>query len=93
LSRQLILTEVERLLALSVRHYADDPELAQNALEHAWRLCVYTDTPIPKNLRLIRCTKCGKPHIPGRTAKVRLIKGKILWLPNNCEHIKQIRYK
>ncbi len=62
-------------------------------MDHAWKLCLHTDTPTPKALRLLRCAKCGKPHIPGVTVKVRLIKGNVVWFPENCGHIKKIRYK
>lgn len=91
--KKAVIAEVDRLIELSVRYCRDEPELSRNALEHAWRLCLHTDTPIPKTLRLLRCTKCGSPHIPGYTAKVRLMGGKVVWYPTNCPHIKQIRYR
>lgn len=93
MDRGKILAEVERLIELSIRYCVEEPELARNALEHAWKLCIHTDTPVPKKLRLLRCKKCGSPHIPGYSVKVRLVDGWVVWYPSNCNHIKQIRYK
>jgi ribonuclease P protein subunit RPR2 len=66
---------------------------ADKYVRAAWKIATKTKTPIPRELKRRFCRKCLSFWIPGRTCRVRVSKGRIIYLCFSCKHIRRFVYK
>ena len=94
LSRKIAKERISILLELAQRRIKEGEEgLARRYIELAILLSKKYNVRIPKNLKHRICKKCHSFLIPGKNARVRLKRGKIVVTCLRCGHTKRYRYK
>jgi len=79
-------------LALKVTREGDE-ELARRYVEHMVNLSTKYNVRIPREMKINFCKKCHTFLIPGKTAQVRLKKGKVVIKCLRCGAYKRYPYK
>ncbi len=70
-----------------------DEELARRYVEHMVNLSRKYNVRIPRDMKRMYCKKCYTFLIPGKTAQVRLKKGKVVIKCLRCGTYKRYIYK
>ncbi len=70
-----------------------DEELAKRYIEHMVKLSRKYNVRIPKEMKRHFCKKCYTFLIPGKTARVRLKKGKVVIKCLRCGSYKRYVYR
>ena len=68
-------------------------ELADRYVRLAWSIATKTKTPFPRELKRRFCKNCFSYLVPGKNCRIRVSKGKIVCLCQNCRHFRRFVYK
>ena len=68
-------------------------ELANSYVKTAWKLAAKTKTPIPRELKRRFCRKCLNYFKPGKNARIRVSRGKVIVYCLNCRNFRRFAYK
>lgn len=68
-------------------------KLADRYVTIAWGIATKTKTPVPRELKRRFCRKCLSYFVPGRSCRVRVSKGKVVYYCLNCKTFRRFVYK
>ncbi|TAJ45043.1 ribonuclease P protein component 4 [Methanofollis fontis] len=77
-SRQIAGERVERLFACAEEISAVDPDRASRYVGYARRIAMRQRVRIPRLLARRFCRRCSAYLVPGRTARIRISRGKVI---------------
>lgn len=83
---------IERLFELAEREFGHDPELTRAWLELARRISMRTRVRIPRELKRRMCRSCHRMLVPGRSARVRLKRGRVCITCLACGRVMRYPY-
>jgi len=83
---------IERLFELAEREFRHNPELSHTWLELARRISMRTRVRIPRELKRRMCKSCHRLLVPGRSARVRLKRGRVCITCLACGRVMRYPY-
>ncbi len=84
--------DFERLIRLAFEVYPKDEKLANRYAFIAYKMLLSKRLKLGSGEKVTICKKCAKILIPGRTGRVRLKKGFILYKCLNCGSVRKLGY-
>ncbi len=92
--RRIARERIEILYDLALREArGGDEELSRRYVEHILNLSRKYNVRLPREMKRSICKECHTILIPGRTAQVRLKKGKVVVKCLRCGNYKRYRYR
>ncbi|MEM2300192.1 MAG: ribonuclease P protein component 4 [Candidatus Hadarchaeales archaeon] len=91
--KKIALERIERLLDLAEEIYESNPQLAERYVQLAWKIKTRYTIRFSKILKRRFCKKCFSIWIPGKTVRVRIKRGIIIWSCLSCGRVYRIPFK
>lgn len=88
---RIVEAEVAELINCAFALHERYPEVSARILEVAWKIVLAANAKTPKILRMVTCGHCKSLLVQGRTARVRLIGGSVIWYCLRCGEENRIR--
>lgn len=93
LTKQLAEQHIVNYFKLAHSIYKKDMDMAHGYIQDAIKISTRTKTPIPKPYKRQYCKHCKHFLIPSVNARIRLHNKKMVYLCQDCKHIKRIPVK
>jgi ribonuclease P protein subunit RPR2 len=83
---------IEHLFSEAEKIFAKDPALANEYVKKARTIGMKYEVPIPRELKRRFCKHCYAYLMPGKSARVRLHKQKVVYYCMNCRNYTRFPY-
>lgn len=93
MSRKIAQQHISALFALMREKMHTDTTLAQTYSEHIRRIAMSQRIHLDKEIKRSFCKHCYSVLIPGKTSRVRLQSGKVVYYCFTCKNYTRIPYK
>jgi len=91
--RRISLERIETLFEQARLRFKEDKSLSKRYVTLARKIAMKYKVSIPSKLKRQFCKKCGHFLVPSVNARVRLNKGKVVYLCLECRNIARVGYK
>jgi ribonuclease P protein subunit RPR2 len=90
---RIILKRINILFKRAIDVLDKDPALARRYIYILWKLKQKAKVQLPRNLRNKFCKKCFAPWVVGKTLRVRIRNGKIIYTCLSCGKVKRFKIR
>ncbi|MCF7866447.1 ribonuclease P [Candidatus Woesearchaeota archaeon] len=92
-NKKIAKERIEELFNLAEKTYSKEPKMACEYAKSARKFSLKYKQPFTKSQKTRFCKQCESYLFPGLNSRLRVNKGKIIVLCNNCKHISRYIYK
>jgi ribonuclease P protein subunit RPR2 len=85
--KQSSLQEIQQLFDAAAVVFPESSAKAKKLVEKAHKLMLKSRVRLPSVLKRRFCKECRSPWIPGKSVRVRLSKGKVVYSCLGCRHV------
>ena len=93
MSKKKALEHISALFVEMRKTLHKDTALADTYVKHIRRLAMSQRLPLPREIKRSYCKHCYKAFLPGKTCRVRLQGGKLVYYCYTCKNFTRLPYK
>ena len=92
-AKRIARERIDRLMYLARMEYESNPERSRRYVSLARKISMRQRVRIPRAMKRMICKACHNLLIPGTSARVRLVEGRVCVTCLSCGRVMRYRYK
>lgn len=88
--RESALARIRELLEKAAQEFVDGNEKARLLVKKAHALRLKSRVKLPLSLKRSYCKKCFSLWVPGKSVRVRIAKGRVVYTCLSCRRVKRV---